>query len=247
MEQNINEITSVKDLLDIKDHFLYTSNIRPHRHIFRGIKKYDYPLTPGIGRLLADGYAKSEEELYRFEQSAFNEFRIATYNELRVTDDFVMMTTAQHHGLRTRLLDWSLSPLVALFFAVEDINCKKDGALISYQMSETLNVFGKAKSVFDFKNLEEYHFIFAPAISPRLKAQQSVFQYFKYPTKPFDHNPNLRKYRIPAKYKKSIKHDLHDLGITYYALFPDLEGLCKSINYEKLWAGATAKYKMYKQ
>lgn len=228
-------IKSVKDLLEINGSFHYTSDIKPQRWIYRGLKHHDYELVPGLGRLYLDGTVSDLDKLFKFEKSAFNEFKIAAYNEIRATDDFIVMTTAQHHGLKTRLLDWTFSSLVALFFAVEDVDESKDGALVGYQLNETVNNFENIKSVFETEKLNEYHFIFAPSISPRLKAQQSIFQLFKNPHIEFDADFNLEKFRIPAEKKKILKRELRDLGIGYYTLFPDLDGLTKSINYDKLW------------
>ncbi len=228
-------IASVKDLVEINESFHYTSDQRPQRWIFRGLKHYDYKLVPGLGRLYLDGTVSDLDKLFKFELSAFNEFKIAAYHELRSTDDFVIMTTAQHHGLKTRLLDWTFSSLVALFFAVEDLDESGHGALVAYQPVLPVNDFAHLNSAFDYPNLNDYHLVFAPSISPRLKAQQSIFQFFKNPHIPFDSDDFLGKYRIQADKKKHIKKELRDLGISYFSLFPDLDGLCKNINYDKLW------------
>lgn len=233
--ESIDQIRSVSDFLEIKIRRLYTSDIMSGKWMYRGLEKYDYPLIPGIGRLLNHkSFLNNKAKLLKFEQSAFDEFRISSYSELRETDKFVLLAVAQHHGLKTRLLDWTFSPLVALFFAVEnEEKYNKDGALAVLQSHFPFNNFGEAKSPFDDK-LEDYHFVFTPALSPRIRAQQGIFQLFKDPTTAFEEAPYLVKYKIPANAKKEIKSELNDLGITYKTLFPDLDGLCKSINFEKL-------------
>jgi len=226
-------IKSVSDFLKVKDGLLYT--LDPGTWFFRGECDWEYLLKPSIGRLFETVNFTTKEKLLHFEEHAFNEFYIRVYNELREKDKFILLAVAQHHGLKTRLLDWTFSPLIALFFAVEnDSRHGTNGSLITFQATTHLNNYNKQiASPFD-ERLEEYHLLFMPDLSPRIRAQQGVFQLFKNPTQEFREGNNLRKFKIPAAHKRAIKMELNELGISYQTVFPDLDGLCKDINYRKL-------------
>lgn len=227
-------ITSVSKFLDLNFSKFYTSDQDPEKWMFRGHGKYDFKLIPSVGRLLGNGIFNSKEKLFNFEESAFNEFRIDAYSELREANSFTLLAVAQHHGLKTRLLDWTFSALAALFFAVEDEKLwNEDGALIAFQSKLIFNLHAqKSKSPFDLEN--DYDFVYVPSLSPRIKAQQGIFQLFKDPTEEFLEAYNLGKVRILASSKEEIKNELEVLGVSHKTLFPDLDGLCKTINYNKL-------------
>ncbi|WP_231583469.1 FRG domain-containing protein [Rufibacter radiotolerans] len=85
-------------------------------YVFRGLWNKDYELKTSLMRIGGD-YAKLEQHLLRnfrkYSRGMTTEAGESLWNWLAV---------AQHHGLPTRLLDWTYSPYVALHFATSDLN-----------------------------------------------------------------------------------------------------------------------------
>lgn len=92
-------------------------------YVYRGMTSSEYDLTTSLARL-GSSPAYLEEHMLR----AFRK-----YARHQVLPDYSMwnwLALAQHHGLCTRLLDWTYSPLVAMHFATHDIGCFGEDAII---------------------------------------------------------------------------------------------------------------------
>ncbi|MGH7678967.1 MAG: FRG domain-containing protein [Gemmatimonadaceae bacterium] len=83
--------------------------------VYRGASNASAPLLSTLDRLGGDPHKKSglEEHILR----NFIRYSRAHLDAARPHNDWEMLVTAQHHGVPTRLLDWTYSPLVAAFFA----------------------------------------------------------------------------------------------------------------------------------
>ena len=118
----LTEIETAKTELDFK---------RNEEIFFRGHTQTTHKLLPGIFRNLESGISK--KDLWDNESDMFYEFR-ARAKEVHDGDlsDWDILFYMQHHGVKTRLLDWTESFGVALYFSL--INFDKNRSTPSIWM-----------------------------------------------------------------------------------------------------------------
>jgi hypothetical protein len=88
--------------------------------IYRGHRRYDWPLTPSLGRfdprnIITADVADAQLRLFRRAVRG----RVSDRTLVEEAEERELWSVGQHHGLMTPLLDWTYSPYVALFFAFE--------------------------------------------------------------------------------------------------------------------------------
>ncbi|MFA5597645.1 MAG: FRG domain-containing protein [Pusillimonas sp.] len=210
---------------------------------FRGLEDASWELIPSIHRkhkILEAEYA--------------NRFRLnapAVYSNCPSTNDYSKwLPLMQHYGLPTRLLDWSESPLIALFFAIESKDSDGDRALWMLAPGKLNEIFDF--SVIPFLNNEKIQTIVensfnrdklfsnidflavaAPLENPRMSAQMGHFTIHNT-RDPLNMHPDvnsfLKKYIIPYNSVQKIRTELNMLGIRRSKIFPDLTNLAKEIS-----------------
>ena len=213
---------------------------------YRGHGNHDWSLLPAFYRY--DQPKRSEHALLtKFRQSA------TMLVERPATDSFDWMFLMQHYGVPTRLLDWSESPLVALYFSVSSLE-EEDGALWILKPSElnkhahiqTGEVDGYVPSFHD-EELQNYTIkslrspdrsnlyplaTIATRNSERIQAQLGVFTiHHRTPIRieEIGDRSHVRKLKIAAEQKTKMKRELELLGFSRFQLFPELESVGKSL------------------
>ena len=212
--------------------------------LFRGQNK-DWDLIPKLVRL------KLEGELKNIEALMIEEFKRTSVplSSLEPKNDWDLIALAQHHGLPTRLLDWTYSAIVSLWFAVNETSPNPDKSskenygvvwLLKTQPDD-FNIKVNDESPFSNENTK----IFRPnIISQRISAQNGVFTVHKFieNTPIIKHDvvqfnthrgfkDRLIKIKIPHDSFPDLRDKLNIAGINASTVFPDIDGLCKHLEW----------------
>ena len=247
-----------KNWLDIVDALYegsWNEGLGRHRSpfAFRGLASADQVLTSSLIRL-----ATGRADIHKPELSLLRNFRKYSRAEGAESDSiWNWLALGQHHGLPTRLLDWTYSPLVALHFATDDpatfdldgvvwcVNFIEANKLLPRRLqrilreesSDTLTV----EMLAGFETLAQFDalardpfvvFLEPPAVDRRILNQFALVSLMSDPAANFDtwlhnHEGLCRRVVIPASLKWEIRDQLDQANVNERVLFPGLDGLSR--------------------
>ncbi|HEV2721139.1 MAG TPA: FRG domain-containing protein [Thermoanaerobaculia bacterium] len=222
--------------------------IRRHRshYAYRGAPS----VTHGLDTSLQTGDFEAHEKhlLVSFR-------KYATRHAVHGDSVWNWLSLAKHHGLPTRLLDWTYSPLVAMHFATFDLrHLDDDGAIwmVDYMktnaslpsplrklLGDEQNIFttemlnSVAATLQDFDGLKADDFVLffePPSLDERIVNQFALFSLPSSATLQLEdllhrHEAAYRRVIVPAALKWEVRDKLDQANITERVLFPGLDGL----------------------
>jgi hypothetical protein len=225
---------------------------------FRGHVNALWPLVPSLTRRLQQ--FSPDPRLWPLREArAMRIFRrkahIYLADRTALEDELRCLALMQHHGASTRLLDFTKSPFVASFFALE--SATRDVAVFAlntpalwhrapaFDSSLTRaridpRVPGNFDRYFAVNRLPLMWFGEPSEMDSRLVAQSGLFVVPGVLDQPLDvildgyggSEHLLTKFILPLEVRHDAMRALYRMNVTYATLFPDLDGLARSVSYE---------------
>ncbi len=200
--------------------------------LFRGQREADWSLVPKLGRTkFRSAHGADVPQIERKLLAEFSRLAVPYVVGKALKNNWDLLSLAQHHGLPTRLLDWSTNPLAALWFAVEDSSASDvDAAVWAYNVKEA----DVADDEMDPLDPPRTLFFRPRHHDARIVAQGGWFSVHRYNEggkfsvldNILNHKRRLRKFVIPRASFQTIREDLARCGVNRATLFPDIQGLC---------------------
>lgn len=230
-----------------------------HDWIYRGQNDYIYDLNSSLFRTIERNEKirsnnkqrvihlvreKYEEELIKAFKNTCHIY-ISDLPSKRSTFDWLALM--QHYGAPTRLLDFSFSPYIALYFAIS--GAKDDAAVYCINYKDITKIDKRSITNLDMyyqnimKQEKDIHNTFLVPFEPtftneRLFAQQGVFlvpnslnfSHHEILEENYD-NTYYTKIKIKSSCFVDIITELQKMNITASSIYPGFEGFCKSFEY----------------
>ena len=230
------KINSMAELRSVIDHLLQ-KGLRD-KLIFRGQRNSDWILQSSLEREIKS--TKTSEQYNEIVQKHLANLKKSARG--RIQEQFLLLgdsqenedelwAMGQHLGLKTPLLDWTRSFLIALFVAFHKKETETEYRCV-YRLVEGLLYLDK-----------DYKYIVEPKMDyhGRLTAQQGLFTYwginFHIKSTSAKELENIKrklitKYYISNNLRLDILHYLELFGISEETIYPDLSGIINKVNNE---------------
>lgn len=220
------------------------------RWVFRGLGDTSYQLVPAIGRNVRYTEARERTILEVFDR------RAAEFMDTSRWSDWDRLALAQHHGLPTRLLDWSSNPLVAAFFAVTAEPGPKDAKLVGASgrvnggvirarpeaRAVDARIIGlevRTRMIVDPRGTDPFSrkqvgILLPRSLTARIVTQSGVFSVHPEPQMPWEEplrNPG-NSFNIPGDLRGFFQRRLFYLGIDPQRIMGGLDGLCARLAWQ---------------
>lgn len=121
------EISTIDNLLEVV-------NGLPNSFMFRGQSNAGWPLQSSLERVVGNKW--SSHEAQKFEEFSLSQFKSKFHlydkENVQPSSKLAWLSIMQHYGVPTRLIDFTESPYVALYFALEGYSAQTNVSLALY-------------------------------------------------------------------------------------------------------------------
>lgn len=192
--------------------------------MFRGVGSNGFPLVPKVGR--TSRYSPSRE------RALFSAFKRHARLHLGSSSDseWDLLALAQHHGLPTRLLDWTSNPLIACYFAVTAAPAGYDPTARIYAVRTTGVAKIEGEPSFGPLDAVDVMRFYPRTVSERLASQRGFFTVHPDPRTPL--TLATKTFDIPEEHREYFRRRLYRLGVDPWAVKGGVDGLCEMIDWQ---------------
>jgi len=201
--------------------------------LYRG-QPSDKPLLPKIARFNVNDFRRVEKEMLEdFKRRSLHLIQHYPGNW------WDWLALAQHHGMATRLLDWSENPLNAMWFSIFEKDSRSEDYAVVWGFNVPKEDIVKSDDATDPFKVGGTK-IFSPNhIIKRISAQLGWFTIHEQEPDdkfiPFEdnnrYNKRLFKIKIEQQAFRECKKRLHQYGINSSTMYPDIDGLAKYVEW----------------